>query len=151
MIREIRASDEALYLELVRQFYSSPAVDHPVDEANFHCTFKELMRSREYMEGFILERDGEPAGYALIAKSFSPEAGGPVVWIEEIYILPRFRSMGLGGEFFSFIHERYRGWARRFRLEVSAGNDGAARLYARLGYKPLPYGQMVLDLPESGK
>ena len=35
--------------------------------------------------------------------------------------------------------------ARRFRLEVTQANRGAARLYRSAGYEFLHYDQMVLD------
>ena len=34
---------------------------------------------------------------------------------------------------------------RRFRLEGTPANQGAARLYERLGFRFLQYDQMVLD------
>ena len=36
------------------------------------------------------------AGYALLAKTFSQEAGGLVVWLDEMYVRPAYRSKGLG-------------------------------------------------------
>ena len=33
----------------------------------------------------------------------------------------------------------------RFRLEVTAANEGAAALYKKLGFEYLDYRQMVLD------
>ena len=34
---------------------------------------------------------------------------------------------------------------KRFRLEVTKANAGAAKLYASLGFVPLEYNQMILD------
>mgnify|MGYP002740687863 FL=1 len=47
---------------------------------------------------------------------------------------------------FSFVSEYYAGRAARFRLEVEPDNEGARRLYGRLGYEELPYVQMVREL-----
>ena len=74
MIRKITPADKELYLKLANEFYHSEAVLHPVPQKNIDATFCELMRSDVYTEGFIIERDGDTAGYALIAKKLF--AGG---------------------------------------------------------------------------
>ncbi len=99
------------------------------------------MRSDEYIECFIFEHEGETAGYALIAKTFSPEAGGVVVWIEELYVREGFRGKGLGKAFFAYMEQNYN--VSRYRLEVEPDNVRAKKLYSALGYKKLPYEQMI--------
>ena len=143
MIRKINESDREIYLSMVSEFYDSDAVLHPVP-IQFHInTYNELMRSDEYLECYILEQDSDPAGYALLSKSFSPEVGGKIIWLEEIFIYERFRGHGLGSQFFKFLEEK--GDVARFRLEVEPDNERAKRLYRRMGYKELPYMQMVND------
>ena len=39
-------------------------------------TFNELMNSETYAQCYIFEKDEKRAGYALLAKTFSQEAGG---------------------------------------------------------------------------
>ena len=74
---------------------------------------------------------------------FSREAGGMVVWIEEIYVRSAFRGRGVGGAFFAWLHANVP--AIRYRLEVEPSNERAQSLYRRLGFSELPYVQMVLD------
>jgi ribosomal protein S18 acetylase RimI-like enzyme len=94
----------------------------------------------------MLECDGEPAGYGLTAKTFSQEAGGYVIWLEELYIREQFRSRGLGSEFFAYVEKKYAGQAARFRLEVEEDNVRAISLYKRLGYEALDYTQMIKEI-----
>ncbi len=143
MIRKLNLSDKELYFNFVREFYGSDAVLHNISEKNIEATFSELMRSDVYTECFILETDGAAAGYALIAKTFSQEAGGFTVWIEELYVLPQYRSKGLGGEFFSFLEKEYP--VARYRLEVEPENERAVALYIRKGFDTLEYGQMIKE------
>ena len=126
MIREFTSQDRKLYVEMASEFYHSPAVLHPVPDAFF-------------------ER-GEPAGYGLTAKTFSQEAGGYVIWLEELYIREQFRSRGLGSEFFAYVEKKYAGQAARFRLEVEEDNVRAISLYKRLGYEVLDYTQMIKEI-----
>lgn len=142
MIRNLRLQDKQIYLALAAEFYASPAVLSPVPQSHFEATFSELMRSDVYAEGFLLEREGEAAGYALVAKTFSQEAGGLVVWLEELYIREAYRGRGLGREFFAFLEGRYP-TAKRFRLEAEEDNVRAIGLYRRIGYRILPYAQMI--------
>lgn len=145
MVRKIRETDREIYLEMVKKFYNSDAVLHNVNEQNFVNTFNELMRSDEYTECYFLETENTVAGYALLSKTFSQEAGGSVYWIEEIFVLPEFRSKGLGKEFFPFLNNRLPPNVKRLRLEVEKDNSRAAALYKRLGYKELAYEQMYKE------
>lgn len=141
MIRRIDPNDRNLFVTLSKEFYSTDAVSHTIPHEYHEKSFDELMRSDEYIECFIFEQDGETAGYALIAKTFSPEAGGVVVWIEELYVREGFRGKGLGKAFFKYMEENYP--AARYRLEIEPENLRAKKLYSSLGYKELPYAQMI--------
>lgn len=140
MIRKIERTDREAYLKMAWDFYHSDAVEHPVPKEFLERTFDELMRSDAYAEGLILEYEGHTAGYGLLAKTFSREAGGMVCWIEELYVKPEFRSHGLGREVFARLENA--GYAR-LRLEVEPENVRAVRLYERMGYRILPYQQMI--------
>lgn len=144
-MRKIRAEDRALYLALAREFYETDAVTHKVPEQYFVTTFEELMRSDVYTEGFILDCDGEDAGYALLSKSFSQEAGGRVLWIEELYVRPQFQGRGVGKRFFAQLDRLIAPDIRRLRLEVCKSNVRAAKLYASFGFQPLEYCQMIRE------
>ena len=141
MLRKITLNDRETYIALSEEFYSSDAVSHSIPVEFHKNSFDELMRSDEYIECFIFEHEGETAGYALIAKTFSPEAGGVVVWIEELYVREGFRGKGLGKAFFAYMDQNYN--VSRYRLEVEPDNVRAKKLYSALGYKKLPYEQMI--------
>lgn len=144
MIRPIRQNDREHYLSMAHAFYESDAVLAPVPLSHMEKTFDLLMEGSPYAEAFILEKEGKTAGYALLARTWSQEAGGEVIWIEEIMVLPEFRGMGLGTEFFAFLEERFPK-AKRFRLEVEDENEGAVRLYKNLGFSWFDYKQMKKD------
>lgn len=148
MIRKIQEKDRNDYIEMARGFYSTDAVAFKVGDSHFHDTFDELMRSDIYAEGYIFEKNATAAGYALLAKTFSQEAGGIVVWIEEIYVKPEYRSQGIGGEFFRYVKENIFPKVKRLRLEAERENTGAISLYEKQGFRELEYMQMYID---SGK
>ena len=147
MIRKMEERDRDLFLRLSAEFYDSPAVLHPVPKSYHADAFEEMMRGEQYALGYILEMEGVAVGYGMASVSYSREAGGKVLWLEELYIEPDCRGRGLGKEFFAAA-ERYaaeHGFAR-IRLEVEPRNVRARSLYERLGYRPLDYLQMCKEL-----
>ena len=143
MFRNAEEKDLALFLELSQEFYRSAAVLHPIPVQYMENTFREAMHSDVYILIRILEIGGEAAGYAILSRSFSPEAGCPVCWIEELYIRPAFRGRGLGAEFLTSVREEFP--SARLRLEVEPENAGAVALYERLGFTPLEYVSYVAE------
>ena len=144
MIRKIKPRDKAEYIKMAEDFYSSPAVLSPVPKSHFEATFDELIDSSPFTEAYILECENEIAGYGLIARTDSQEAGGIVIWIEEIYVKPEFRSKGLGSEFIKYVKENIP--AKRYRLETEPDNIKAQELYKRHGFEHLEYINYCLDM-----
>ncbi|HEY1575930.1 MAG TPA: GNAT family N-acetyltransferase [Terracidiphilus sp.] len=44
----------------------------------------------------IAEQNGEPAGFALCFYSYSTWVGKPGVYLEDLFVLPKFRGFGIG-------------------------------------------------------
>ncbi|HIW83291.1 MAG TPA: GNAT family N-acetyltransferase [Candidatus Dorea gallistercoris] len=148
MVREMQEKDHQLYMELSGEFYDSDAVLHPIPVSYREETWKEMMRSDDFVKGYILEKDGVAAGYGLTSYTFSQEAGGRVAWLEELYIRPEYRCHGLGKEFFRYVDERIAPAVKRLRLEIEPDNLRAKKLYLAMGYEELPYVQMVKEVEE---
>lgn len=145
MLRPFTAADRADYLQMAHDFYRSEAVDHIIPDSHIEKTADILLAGTPYAAAYMLEQNGELAGYALLALTWSQEGGGFTVWVEELYVLPRFRGQGLGTDFFRTLRQLYP-QASRFRLEIEPDNEKAKALYTRMGFAPLDYGQMVLDI-----
>lgn len=143
MFRKISDADKDIFLEMSLEFYNSPAVLQPINPKFHENTFSELMRSRDYLECYIIEQESQAAGYCLLNKTYGHECGGPVIWIEELYIRPQFRGKGLGSMMLDYIEQEHP--ASRYRLETEPENERAASLYSRHGYIYLPYCQMIKD------
>ena len=145
MVRKVTPQDKEMYLSLTEKFYQSDAVSHNIPLENRLNTWDEIMRSDEYADCYFVIKDGDVAGYMLLAYTFSQEAGGKTAWIEEIYILPEVRSMGLGNDLFDFIKAEIEPDCARLSLEVEADNIRAKKLYKSLGFKQLEYEQMIRE------
>ncbi len=142
MIRPITKNDYKDYMALATEFYHSDAVLHTIPKSHIERTFEEIATSSLYAEGYLFEYEGKVAGYSLLAKTFSQEAGGMVLWIEELYIRPEYRNKGLGSAFFEYLDNKTKDQVVRIRLEVEEDNEKAMALYKKMGYRPLGYRQM---------
>jgi len=145
MIRHFTPQDRQFYIDCSKMFYSSPAVVHDVNEENFKTTFDMLINKNPSVEGFILEYEGEKAGYFLASFAYSNEVGGIVMWCEELFVLPQYRSKGIASSLFEYVKANYGHKVKRFRLELTKSNARAARLYKKLGFNELQYLQMHID------
>lgn len=140
-IRLMTPEDKPTVLEMMRVFYTSPAVHTDGSEEIYSADIDNCVNDNPYLEGYVLEGEtGEICGYTMVAKSFSTEFGKPCLWIEDIYLKPAFRGREIGKQFFDFLTARYTDCI--FRLEVEAENTRAVRLYEKCGFTQLPYLEM---------
>lgn len=142
MIRKFVPEDREDYIRFSTEFYNSSAVDKPVPKEHFEQGFDEMMRSDVYVQGYMLVCDGNNVGYCVTMKTYSVEAGGITIWIDELFVLEKYRSKGLGRELFKYIEENGDKKLRRIRLEVELENGRAISLYKKMGFEPAPYDGM---------
>ena len=108
------------------------------------------MHGSPYADCLIAEDEtGAPCAYMLVSLTWSNEAGGLCVWLEELMVNESMRGKGIGSKMIAAVHEKYNA-AARYRLEVTAENPRAAALYRLLGFEELPYTQMIMDTPAAG-
>ncbi len=143
MIRKFTENDRSVFTAMCMDFYSSNGVDHPIPLSYAEKTFDMILAGSQFCAAYLCERNGKTVGYALLAFTYSNEAGGEVVWIEELYTLPEARGNGVASELLDCIISAYRSVAR-FRLEVTDTNMDAERLYRRKGFVPLNYKQLEI-------
>lgn len=142
MIRKFVPEDREDYIRFSTEFYNSSSVDKPVPREHFEQGFDEMMRSDVYVQGYMLVCDGNNVGYCVTMKTYSVEAGGITIWIDELFVLEEYRSKGLGRELFKYIEENGDKKLRRIRLEVELENGRAISLYKKMGFEPAPYDGM---------
>lgn len=139
-IYNMTAEHGSAVLEMMRQFYASPAVLSNGSEEIFRADIAACISDSPFVEGYVFG-DGEYlAGYAMVATTFNCEYGRPCRWIEDLYILPAYRGRGIGGAFLDHIAQKYP--ESLLRLEVEEENEGAVALYKRHGFEVFPYMEM---------
>ena len=91
-VRRFEPADEAAFCEMAEEFYHSEAVLHPIPPERHHWAFQEILRSDQYLGGYIFLDGSKPAGFVVTNRTMQHEAGGVLVWLEEIYSVRRIRA-----------------------------------------------------------
>ena len=146
MLKKFNPNERNDFVEMCKDFYSSDAVTHNVEENNFLKTYELCLTDNPYAEGYFIVADGQNAGYCLLSYTYSNEAGGINAWIEEIYLKQEFRGKGLGKRVLSELEKLILPETVRIRLELTPVNISAMKLYEKCGYEKLDYLQMVKEL-----
>jgi predicted acetyltransferase len=89
-------------------------------------------------EVVIAEVDGQPAGFALFFHNFSTFLGKRGLYLEDLYVKPEYRGLGLGRRL--MVHLAGLAIARdcgRFEWSVLDWNAPAIAFYRELGAQPM--------------
>ena len=140
VIRKMIRDDKNTIMDMMRVFYASPAVLSNGSEEIFDADVENCVNDSPYLEGFVFEDGNEIQGYGMIAKSFSTEFGKPCIWVEDLYLKPEYRGLGIGSMFFAYLENAYTDCI--FRLEVEEENERAIHVYEKNGFSVLPYMEM---------
>lgn len=95
----------------------------------------------------LAERGTEALGFALYYPDFSTLRGRPGVMLQDIYVRPTARSLGLGRALLAEVMTDAADWEASFlTLMLDRGNAGAQAFYARHGFAPRgDYDMLILE------
>ena len=127
-------ADIAQLLDFMAALYAedgtTPFVRAPVEQA-LVCLLREPERGRVW----LIEQAGVPAGYLVVTWGFSLEFHGRDAYIDELYVAPAHRGVGLGGEAIALAEDVCRGQGvLALHLEVDLDNERAHAFYGRNGF-----------------
>jgi GNAT superfamily N-acetyltransferase len=132
-IRNATRADVALTLAFIRELAEYEKLSHEAvaDEAGLAA---QLFGPTPRAEVLIAEVGGEPAGFALFFHNFSTFVGKPGLYLEDLFVRPAFRGLGLGKRLMirlaQIAIERDCG---RFEWSVLDWNTPAIEFYRSLG------------------
>lgn len=97
------------------------------------------MPGHPILEAILAELDQIPVGFAIFYPNYSTFAMRPGLYLEDIFVLPEYRSKGVGRSLFQYlakltVERNY----RRFEWRVLDWNDTAISFYQRMGAEVLP-------------
>ena len=130
-------SDVPLIFSFIQEFADYVQLSHEVavTEEILHET---LFGVKRYAEVIIARFDNLPVGFAIFFHNFSTFLGKPGLYLEDLFVLPEFRSKGVGKVLLIYLAnlavERGCG---RFEWAVLDWNASAIDFYKHLGAVPL--------------
>lgn len=136
-IRAATEHDTPLILQFIKELAEYEKLAHEVTaiEATLRDKLFGPRKTAEVLLGF--EGD-EPVGFALFFHNFSTFLGKPGIYLEDLFVRPKFRNRGYGKALMiklaRIAQERDCG---RFEWAALKWNTPAIDFYCRLGAKPL--------------
>jgi len=129
--------DVPLILSLIKALAEYERMSNEVvaTEAGLRETLFGAHPSAEVVIGYA---GSEPAGFALFFHNYSTFLGRPGLYLEDLFVVPRFRGSGLGRALLTHLAtlavERGCG---RFEWAVLDWNEPAIGFYKKLGARPM--------------
>ncbi|HEY4490626.1 MAG TPA: GNAT family N-acetyltransferase [Acidobacteriota bacterium] len=130
-------TDLPLIFSFIKEFADYVHLSHEV-AATQEILRETLFGSKRYAEVLIARLDDLPVGFAIFFHNFSTFLGKPGIYLEDLFVLPDFRSKGIGKALLIYLAKLAleRGCGR-FEWAVLDWNESAAEFYKRLGAVPL--------------
>jgi GNAT superfamily N-acetyltransferase len=94
-IRPATVEDVSLILSFIKELADFERLSHEV-VATEDILRESLFGERRAAEVVIGQQGDDPAGFALFFHSFSTFLGRPGIYLEDLYVKPEFRGMGIG-------------------------------------------------------
>ncbi|MBD0355922.1 MAG: GNAT family N-acetyltransferase [Rubrobacter sp.] len=136
-IRPATEDDVPIILSLIRELAEYERLSHEV-VATEGLLRESLFGERRGAEVLIACCKGAPAGFALFFHSFSTFLGRPGIYLEDLYVKPKFRGRGIGRALLAHLARlaKERGCGR-LEWAVLDWNEPAIKLYKSIGAVPM--------------
>ena len=137
-IRPAQKQDASLILQFIREL----AAYERAPDAAVRASEADLERygfgADPKFRVVIAEWDGQPAGFALFFHNYSTWEGKPGLFLEDLFVSPRFRGKGIGRGLLTHLAQlAVREGCARFQWQVLDWNTPSIRFYESLGARVL--------------
>ncbi len=138
---EIKDIPDLCYM--MRDFY---AIDfYPFDATVAENNFVKFLKDGNFGYCFKIIFEGKIAGYFILARYFSFEFGGEILFLDELFIKPEFQGKSLGKKALEFVKDFSA--EHNFKvvlLEIENHNEKAKKLYEHYGFQNHKRSLMIL-------
>ena len=132
-IRPATRNDGETILSLIKALAEYEKLPPPDADAGRRLV-SDMFGERPKIQCFLAEIDGVAAGYALILETYSSFLARPTLFLEDIFVLPEYRSRKVGYSLFvAMVDEAHRRGCGRMEWTVLDWNTHAIDFYKRLG------------------
>ena len=143
-VRTAGPEDVVTLVALMAEFYAESGFSLAAAPAT--RTFERLIGDPALGQVWLMEHDGQPAGYVVLTVSFSMEYGGLRGFVDDLFVRPACRRRGLGTAALAEVKRAcaVRG-VRALLVEAGPDNDRALGVYRRSGFEDSR--RLLLTLP----
>lgn len=136
-LRPATPADAATVFRLVRALAEYERLAHQVTATEAHFA-RALAGPAPRAHAVLAEAGGEAVGLALWYYTFSTFAGGPDLFLEDLFVAPGHRGLGIGLALFRHLARIAQADScRRMEWRVLDWNQPAIDFYHRLGARPM--------------
>ena len=137
-MRPAELRDLAAIVELIRELAEFEQLLHMV-QATPEKLLPHLFGDKPVAEAWVAEVDSEVVAFALFFTNFSTFLSQPGLYLEDLYVQPSHRSLGLGRALLTRLAQLAveRGCGR-FEWSVLDWNESAIRFYQKMGASVMP-------------
>ncbi len=148
MIRRAGRQDAPKLLNLISALAHYEKLDPP-DEGARTRLIEDGWGKRPRYEAWLAELDGSAVGYAILFDTYSTFLAKPTLYLEDLFLLPDSRGMGIGDAFFRRIARLVleRGYGRMEWVCLD-WNRAGLRFYEKIGARHMSEWLTFRLLPE---
>jgi len=133
VIRKATAADAAQILEFIRALAAFERAPDAVT-ATEEGLIRDGFGPNPFYRCLIAESDGQPAGFAFYFFNYSTWVGRPGIYVEDLFVLPQFRRLGIGRELLRQVAAiAVETGCQRLQWEVLDWNTPAVDFYRAIG------------------
>jgi len=130
-IRKIKKSDGRVFLSLIDALADFEKLKRPSPSARKRL-IRDAFGPHPRFEAYLAIVQHTAVGYAIVFETYSSFLARPTLYLEDIFILPEFRNLGVGSKLFDHcLAEARRRACGRFEWVVLDWNTNAIRFYER--------------------
>lgn len=147
VLKKASTAETAELVELMAEFYAESG--YPLNRRRTTATFATLLSDSRLGHAWLIQSDGETAGYIVVVMGYSMEYGGLIAYVDDLFIRPAFRRSGLATEALKYVQPFCAGLeARAVYLEVGVANAAAQAVYRQMGFVNVERQVMALQLAD---
>jgi len=132
-INPAEAADVPLLLALIRELAEFEQLEQEL-EVTADSLRAALFEPDAVARALVARMNSEPAGYAVFFRTFSTFVGRPGIFLDDLFVRPRFRKLGIGRALLTRVAEiGTELGGGRFEWITLRWNENAFRFYRSIG------------------
>ena len=137
LIRSVSRKDGKTFLSLIDALADFEKLKRPTSTARKRL-LNDLLGKRKRFDAVLAVVKKKAVGYAIFFETYSSFRALPTFYLEDIFILPDYRSKGIGKKLFRYcLQQAKRRGCGRMEWVVLDWNVNAIRFYDRIGAQRL--------------